>query len=182
MRTIRFAFVLALITLLTVIAPARLHGHAQEASSERPALKLLNWGAKYFPYPAWVVSVNEKADQAEAIWTQPGALVRYRIDFNFKDLPMQQVVSTVNQSWLKSLMQFYTSWSVINQCIVGKYLIYNLNAKVKDNTYKSRYWVWSGAEGFSEVFTAFDVDQAVDLESFAENAFGKAANCTLKTF
>src|SRR5574341_1249415 len=126
-------------------------------SEARPAQQTLDWGEPFFPYPDWLFKVEEQADRIEGTWTNGSLLsvVYYKRGFNFEKMTVTEIDQLVDAKWIDVVMQNYDKAANSKRCILGNYLLVELNAVHNDANYSARYWVWSDSEAFSEVFAAF---------------------------
>ncbi len=149
----------------------------QQPSTEHPAQKLLDWGAKRLPYPTWTVTIEEKTGGVIAYWTSTDSLVSYTKNFSFAMTDPTMVAGWITNNWLSDLLVNYSPWKTLNRCTIGQYTLLNIDTAIKGFTYKTRYWVWSDAEGYSAIHLVFGGEHKTNLDSFAQEIFGAAANC-----
>ena len=174
MRSLRNISILGLVSFVAALGGLTLvHGSA----AVRPAQEMLTWGDQFFPYPTWLGTIEERANEVLGTWERPGMVVHKRQLPDFRNTAIANIDKIVTTSYIGNTMVNYQSWQLLQRCILNGYLVIELSAKTQTGSFQARFWVWADNSDWNEVFAAFPISQPNELEALASEMFNQAASC-----
>lgn len=175
------------ILLLAMTSPALAQ---QPTPSEPPVttppeprliIEPLLWGAEYFPFPTWNISVQASSLELSITWQTAAdffAITSYNQQFGgFTDLSGEEISQMITPQWLEVVLQGYETYAEVERCFDEEFLTIELNTVDQGAEYVGRYWVWANEGVFTSILAMYPPTQAAALEAFADGRFGGAARC-----
>lgn len=183
MRKIAVLFCLLFCVLLSASSTKASNLPLQDGP--RPAVEMLAFGEKYFPYPIWGASVREDPEHREVTgtWRQPGNIFDYRWILDQKSQTMDQLLAVFDDSYVLATLTSYKDGKILQRCIVKDHIVVYAEAHSKTyqgESYALRYWLSSDSRGWHEMFMSFTRPDFGELDQYAEKIFGVAAKCPIE--
>lgn len=151
---------LRVLCLLLVFIPIHFAVQPAAAQGQRPALEILLWGDRFFPYPEWRLRLEESPDSTVGSWLDCCSVVSYKRWNGFSNLPLAQVASYVTSEWIAVTLSGYADHRITRQCVVQNRVHFEAIGVFRQKDYMMKYWLWSDERSLAEVFVAWTLDES----------------------